>query len=335
MLVQISDKDPTKHPIYEIFSPVTKIGKNDLVKDNEGHVMLIISKDTKLWEPGKTPIFRDNRKFRDQNNIIENWNEELPLQEDWTLTLFGAGYFEDSPDKFKRVRLRYFGELADPNSSKFVGNKLKFFTPTKLKVTPKEKLCTDEVYVVNAFASPIPDPTQEINIVEFVTEINETFGKELIPLVDLENIKNFHITQRALVEKDEDGDEYFVKNESGWDRVNWNEYALATVSFLGVREYRNNYNQLAFNDISSDFVQMDFNKYLDIKLPKPCKVIISITTSRGTTKYDRESKETIQDAEDPDVKATVCGIKMLSDYKDTMSLLEEIFSKGKNLEGDL
>jgi len=335
-LYKHSTASPKNQPMRKVFSPISQIKKIERGADKKP---LLVQSDVVQWEPGQTPVFRDSRKFRDELGNIKNWNEDEVLGEDWKLGVFGIGFLDESPEIRKKVIMTFYSDLANPKSDRFLGDKIKFFVPSELKVQVREGSCTDSMYVVTGKTDMVTNPSIEIDVLKEVEKFNQEFGKEIIPILDLSDIKKFHLDRRALkevIKNEETGEEkeVIVKGKGGWDKSNWNEFAVVAPKFMGIAEYKNNFRQMLFLDISVQRnVKATFNPHLNTDLPTPAACLIGIKTSRGTRKYDIENNTTIDNSDDPDVGIEVCGIKITEDYKDMMDFLNSVFTK--NVEGDL
>lgn len=320
-------KVPKDNAIIEIdgshYAPVTEIHESHDVDDEP-----VVTKGD-IWTPGcgKDPILRDDRQYLDDAGQIENFNFKQNLEESWRTTLFGIGFFEENPKVKKKVQVRFFGERGNPNSGQFVCNTMELFEPYKLKVRISENLSDDLCFVVNAVSKPVLDkkPGVEIDVVGMIDDINQEFanklaakGKEprsLIPIVPLSELKEWHKQYRAR--KNEHGE--IIKAKSGWDLTNWDEYCLIDqVTYLGVQDFSEKYKPISIQHDSTGqetfFANYDSEIGIE-EVPVPSDLVISVKTGRGTTKYDRESKETIQNAEDPDLSINVCGYKVLMSYE--------------------
>jgi len=282
----------------------------------------------KIWDPVKNedPLCRDFRTHLDEEGNVENWLYSHPLVPNWKTTLFGIGYFEDTQNITKKIQIRFFGDSGDPKTSQFVCKQLQFFKPYKLKVQVNEQLSSESCYVCNARSKPVlsEEPGKEIDVVGMLDMINgvwrnsqEAKGKtpeDLVEIVDFGDLKEWHIRRRAR--KDEDGE--IMKSESGWDLTNWDEYCLIDqVTYLGKREFKETYQPavIQHDSTGSDSFFVNYDDHLDMDIPIPSDLLICVKTGRGTSHYDREAKERIDNSDDPDLNISICGYKVLMAYE--------------------
>lgn len=319
MVGQVCKGDP-KVNFHEMYKPITKIIKSVEVDG------ITIPIEFELWDPSKNidPLCRDNRTHMDDGETV-NWNHSQSLSPNWKTTLFGIGFFEDTPNIVKKVQIRFFGDDADPNSGIFVCKHISQMKEYKLKVTVNEKITSDSCYVCNAKTKPIlSEEGVDINIVELIGSINEDWGtqqiakgkeaKDLIPIVSMSELKAWHSERRA--QRDEDGE--IKKGASGWDFTNWDEYCLIDqVQYLGRREFTEDYTPATLKHDSTGKISFyaNYDDELDMDIPIPCDILICVKTGRGTTKYDREANEKILDSDDPDISIEICGLKVLASYE--------------------
>jgi len=293
-----------------------------------------------LWDAATNinPICRDFRthlgKEDDENaegGGTENWQWSRPLYPNWKTTMFGLGFFEDTPDLTKKVQVRFFGDAGNPGSGQFVCKHLDFFRIYKMKVQLNETLSNDECYVVNARSKPIlfEEPGEEIDVVQLIESVNGSFmlqqeakGKEqkdLVPIIELADIKQWHLDRRVVKVIDKKtGKEKVLKRDSGWDVTHWDEYCVIDqVTYLGKREFKETYNPAVIQHDSTgeESHYVNYDEHLPMDIPTPADILICVKTGRGNTKYDRESRETIQDADDPDLRINICGYKTLINYE--------------------
>jgi len=319
MVMKAGKGDPTKD-FHSVYKPVTKI-----IESVEVDGETVVTKG-EIWDPALVidPICRDFRKFLDDDENVENWNYTKPLLENWRTTYFGIGYFEDTPDLTKKVQLRFFGDSADPHSGQFVGKRIDFFIPYKVKVTVNENLSTEDCYSVSAKNVPVPSGDVDIDIIAMLEAINtmhrarlEAKGKkplDLIPIVDMADLKKWHLERRAR--KDVDGN--IMKSDSGWDLTNWDEYCVIDqVTYLGLREFSEGYKPAVLQHDStgrrSFFVNYDND--INMNVPVPADILICVKTGRGLSSYDRESRTKVELSDDPDLSINICGLKTLESYE--------------------
>jgi hypothetical protein len=321
MVLQVKKGDPAKEFHY-MYKPIISMEESVEV-DGE-----LVPTKGEIWDPttNDDPLCRDYRKHLDDEGNIENWQYSRPLEPNWKTTLFGIGFFEDTPDITKKVQVRFFGDMGNPSSGQFVCKHLKFFAPYKLKVQVNEKLTSDECYVATARSKPVfaEAPGEEIDVVGMMTTINQNWaeqqdakGKEprdLVEVIDFADLKEWHLRRRAR--KDDDGN--ILKSERGWDLTNWDEYCLIDqATYLGKREFTGEYAPavIQHDSIGSLSVYLNYDDHLPMDIPIPADLLICVKTGRGTTKYDRESREKILDADDPDLSINICGYKVLMAYE--------------------
>jgi len=319
MIMKTGKIDPSKD-FHSFYNPVTKI-----IESVEVDGETVVTKG-EIWDPALNidPICRDFRKFLDNDENIENWNYTKPLNENWKTTYFGIGYFEDTPNLTKKVQIRFFGDLAKPNSGQYVGKRIDFFVPYKLKVNVNEKLSTEDCYVVNARNVPISSGNVDIDIIEMLNAINkmhrtrlEAKGKppeDLIPIIDMSEVKKWHLERRA--KKDEEGN--VLKSDSGWDLTNWDEYAIIDqVTYLGLREYSEGYKpaMIQHDSTGNRTFNVNYDNDINMEIPGKADILISIKTGRGLSSYDVETGTKTEFSDDPDVSINICGLKTLLSYE--------------------
>ncbi len=135
-----------------------------------------------------------------------------------------------------------------------------------------------------------------------------------IPVIDLNQIDYYHLSHRALKDKDNK----IVKDEKGvWDNTDFNSFALCQCSFSSVfQKDKTKPPKMVITDATLPQDQSLFLKFsngLDTELPAS-SVIISLTTSRGNSVYDPDTKKWITDAENAKAIAKIKGMKLLIDY---------------------
>lgn len=302
------------------YKPLSRIDKNVTI-DGE-----FVPTEGELWDPSKNedPICRDYRETTETGK--ENWNYSKPLETNWNTTLFGIGYFEDTPAIVKRVEVRFYGDSGNPKSGQFVLKHMDMFKLYKLKVQVNENGTRDNCYVLNAKTKPIlaQNPGEDIDIIALIDNVNrkweelqEAKGKpalELVPIVSLANLKQWHETRRA--KRDDSGK--ILKSSKGWDLTNWDEYCLIDqCTYLGKRNFTENYTPISIqHDSTGDTTTfMNYDDDLEIDIPVPSDIVISVKTGRGTSKYDRESREKIENSDDPDLSITICGYHTLMSFE--------------------
>jgi len=333
IVLKVADGDPKKD-FHKMYKPLVTL---DEYVEVDGEV---VPTKGKLWDPttNEDPLPRDNRTHLDEEGETTNWNYTHPLKPNWKTTLFGIGYFEDTPNIIKKIQVRFYGDIGDPQSGQFVCKHISFFKSYKLKVQVAENMSTEECYVLTAKSKPVlaEEPGADLDVVTLMDGINtnwmiqqEAKGNEpkpLIPIIELSDLKEWHVERRAR--KDENGE--ILKAPSGWDLTNWDEYCLIDqVTYLGKRQFTETYAPAVIQHDSTGretmFVNYDDN--LDLDIPIPSDILICVKTGRGTTKYDREAKAKIENSDDPDLSISICGTKTLMSY--------EKIEFPKELTGDL
>ena len=319
MLGQV-EKGDAEIDFHKMYKPIIELIKSVEIDG------ITVPTEFEVWDPSKNidPICRDYRSHMDDGETV-NWNHTKPLIENWKTTFFGIGFFEDTPNIVRKVQLRFYGEDGNPNSGTFVCKHISFMKEYKLKVIVNEKITTEECYVCNAKTKPIlSEEGVDLNIVELMDNINTawkdqqaTKGKEaydLIPIIALADLKDWHIERRA--QREDDGE--IKKGASGWDFTNWDEYCLIDqVQYLGKREFTEDYTPATLKHDSTGKISFyaNYDDDLDMDIPIPADILICVKTGRGTTKYDREANEKILDSDDPDLSISICGLKVLANYE--------------------
>lgn len=322
LMMRIKGKDPEKDGWFEAHKPVTKVVKSTNVDDE------IVVMEGEIWEPGcgKDPILRDDREYLDDNNTVENFNYGRILNERWTTTIFGIGYFEDSPKLKKKMEISFYGEMSNPNSGLFVCKGMKMWQPYKLKVKLNENKSDDLTFNCTGRTKPLltKKPGTDIDIIGMIDKLNQDFSEKLvskgkdprslIPVVPLSDLKEWHKEYRAL--KNDEGK--IIKKRSGWDVVNWSEYAIIDMcTYLGIAEFTNTFQPATIQHDSTgkQSFYMNFDPHINFEeIPIPSDLHIVVKTGRGTTRYDREKGEKIQNAEDPDLRISICGYDVVQSY---------------------
>jgi len=321
MVRKVGKGDP-KTNFHDVYKPVVSIEKSTEV---DGEFIVL---EGELWDPATNidPICRDFREYRDDEGNVENWLHTHPLDENWQTPLFGIGYFEDTKNIVKRVQIRFYGNSGNPSSADFVVKQIKFMESYKLKVQLNEKQSTYNCYIGNAKSKPVfaGIPGQEVDIIPLQLGINEKWKQQLkiqnkpeedlIPIVEFSKLKEWHMKKRA--KKDDKGE--ISKTKSGWDELNYDEFCLIDqVTFLGMREFTEDYRPAALQHDSTGTIThfANYDQELSFDIPIPCDLLICVKTSRGTTKYDRETREKIKDDPDPDLTVYIRGFKVLMGYE--------------------
>jgi len=320
MLGQVAKGNP-EIDFHKMYKPIVKLIKSVEVDG------ICVPTEFEVWDPSTNidPLCRDYRTHLDEDEESINWKHSQPLLPNWKTTLFGIGFFEDTPNLIKKIQIRFFGDDGDPSSGTFVCKHISFMREYKMKVGINVKLTTEDCYVCNAKTKPVlSEEGTELNIVELIDSINKAFNeqlraknkdeKDLIPIISLNELKEWHLERRA--QKDEDGD--VIKSKKGWDLTNWDEYCLIDqIQYLGKREFTEDYVPATLQHDSTGKLNFyaNYDEDLDMDIPIPSDLLICVKTGRGTTKYDREANEKIQDSDDPDISITICGYKLLTSYE--------------------
>lgn len=146
-----------------------------------------------------------------------------------------------------------------------------------------------------------------------LTELNKLFSRYIdrvyIPIIDLIGVDDWHKTYKAL--RDPKTGE--ILKENGWDKTDFNAFALSECSYTGMYEPANKPPKMVITDGSLPQSRSLFCKFpngIDKKLPEG-NCLISIMTSRGDQVYDEESGEYIKDPENAVAIPKIKGIKIL------------------------
>ena len=368
MCMKVSDQEIDNVNVFynDVYKPVRKITKWTLVKD------VVVVTEGELWEPGDTPIARDHRVKltfggEDNENEYDNYRYSHPLDPRWKATIFGLGYFpgfkevltEQGVEKVQKTikgdgvmcKVAFWGDMADPSSSKFVLKKPMWFIPCKLKGTENQSISSAlNINVTSKTEIEISDkkPKMEKLSKQINSRIreeaktaygrakqaneNEELPKEqkakilakwklykkfktrdYIIFIDLNEVDEFHKKYRAI--KDEEGN--FMK-DGAWDKIDFDAFALCECTLNGVYEKEGKKPKMILSDISlpqeQNNIYCGFAGGIDTKLPSS-SVILSLTTARGNQVYDPDTRTYIEDEENATGFAKVKGIRVLIDFE--------------------
>lgn len=361
--------------------PIKKILKSH----NEKDVGLIID-DGEICEPEDTPIPRDYKEKNEYgDNEYENFRYSKPLFPNWSITLFGIGFFEgsDKKDGVKRnpikdglvCRVQFYGDLANPKKESFVCNKSIWFMPCHLEVT-KGKKTNDEIIFATG-KSTIEIEEKDLAIEKIVKAINKKMSlvsnklkklaldmkqnsevegddkllkeaevvkkraihlskyekKDYIPFIDLDDVGNFHYQHVAVWQQSEEDDEDVLvvakDKKSGFDKIDFNKFALVECNFEKVFKKENSVDKIILSDWSVDdnlFTTFAPELKSSIEIPQNTTILISLTTSRGEMVWDVDQGKLVKNPDEAKVNPKVRGIKILQ--------LHDEIEIGEILEGD-
>ncbi len=137
---------------------------------------------------------------------------------------------------------------------------------------------------------------------------------DYIPVIDLAGTHVYHMTHKAKL--GEDGQP--IKGEDGvWDNIDFNSFAISECAFGGIYTKEGKAPKMILSDYSMPDNQSLFAKFsngLDTEIP-PSSVYISLTTSRGNSAYDVDTKEWIVDPDNAVAMPKIKGIGVIFDFK--------------------
>ncbi len=143
---------------------------------------------------GDKPLPRDYRKkikYVSSKDEYENFNQySKPLNPNWTMTLFGVGYFEgvkkvkdketdnlievekSLPRDAVKSRVQFFGALANPHHEHFLGKELIWFMPLKFNAS-ENATTSNSAFIRGTCKGAVELGLKEFNIEKLVKIINE------------------------------------------------------------------------------------------------------------------------------------------------------------------
>lgn len=259
-------------------------------------------------------------------------------------------------------RITFYGDYANPNSPKFIGKKTLWFKPCKLKVVDSKY--SNELFLQVTAKTDIEVSSKKLNIPSILDKVNDRINEETkklmsivnktnfdelpkgkakklhdlealykkfvrvdyIPVINLVDVNEYHMTHRALFEKvpaigeDAIGEEFIVlikKDENDvWDSIDFNSFAISECAFTGVYTREGQAPKMILSDYSLPDNQSLFAKFsngVDSELP-PSSVYVSLTTSRGNQAYDPDTKKFVVDPENAVAIPKIKGIGVILDY---------------------
>ena len=141
---------------------------------------------------GDTPLPRDYRKkikYASGEGEYENYNQySKPLNPNWTMTLFGVGFFDgikkvknretgeieevekNLPKDSIKMRSQYFGPLANPRGEHFLGKELIWFMPLRFNSSPTNR--SNPAFIQATCKGSVELGLKNLNIEKLVEIIN-------------------------------------------------------------------------------------------------------------------------------------------------------------------
>lgn len=161
--------------------------------------------------------------------------------------------------------------------------------------------------------------------------------KNYIPNIDLDEIDKYHNEHSAIWIEEEYEDfngevaiRKSIKKDGDWDVVDFDAFAIAEVDFNGIyHKDKTKPPKMIIGDWSlDDSLFVKYSPEINVKIP-PGTAVVSITTSKGNSVYDKESGEYVKDPKNAKPNPKIRGIRVTSEFENSKEMLE------KKLEGDM
>lgn len=192
---------------------------------------------------------------------------------------------------------------------------------TKLNMSKLVKYISDRVKSQVSTAKNLLDntdpetvPKNKYDKIKDFYDLGKKFiDVDYIPFIELSDVEKYHMTHKAV--KDKDGK--IIKDESGWDKTDFNSFALCECSLTGFYTKDGQPPKMIITDSSLQSEQSLFLKFSNgIKSDLPASsVILSLTTSRGNQIYDKDTKQWIVNPDEAKPNAKIKGIKLLINFE--------------------
>ena len=158
-------------------------------------------------------------------------------------------------------------------------------------------------------------------------------GKQYIPVIDLVEIKDYHLKYavqwKIMDEEDEDEELIVDKNKEGWDNVDFNAFALSKCSYEGFFSKAGKKPKMIITDWSiPDSIFTGFVPLLKTDIESG-EVYISLTTSRSSSVYDESTGKYVKDPENAVPIPKIRGIRLTKGLEGILKKFEE------KLQGDM
>lgn len=328
-IMYMMDEDGNKVPVKEI----RKKGKRTVyirgsdkyiepVDEAEEFEETYVIDGIPLREGEKDVIPRDNRMYTGGGNINFSYTDELIPN--YSNRIYGIGYRLKDPDDTRIFSFNIRNNQADPQSNQYIWKQYKPFKPYVAEFAVDEnvdgsfKLSYRGKYnpknaAIKGVSDENIDDVIEMNLDDMRkrSELND-WSFYIPPVIYVDGVKDFHMKTRAVLGSDGKPE----KTKSGWDKVNWDNYAILYADLVNGRystEYgKSNWYQFTDGDTSNvynAFGDDGLTNTEPIKFHKP--ILATITTGRGTTRYDRKSGKKVIDPENADISINVHAIREL------------------------
>ncbi len=304
--------------------------------------------EAEFWKKGEVPVWRDNRiSYGNKTNLSFG----QPLQHSWAVTLEGIGYPSDKKDyRLVSIDLRYnqanplhadffFKKfkmfqcyIANFEIDKLKTTDWRYVLKKRGKLVPKAT--TVEMVDRDGDDIDLDDLIETVfaSLRQFDEKANKVqIGKnfDCIPdyLKGYSDIEEYH-TGRLGGELGEPSD-YFegavkrtpnghkITSKSGWDTTRWNKYAIMAVGVSAANEPSSTKGSYSYSleDAAAPKNMKWFKAWAGKTIfdqpDLPGKCLMMVKSSRKPTRYDRETKTTVDDLVNGDLSFTALSIARL------------------------
>ena len=155
-------------------------------------------------------------------------------------------------------------------------------------------------------------------------------GKSYIPVIDLIDVGDYHMEYAVqwVIKDPEDEDEEIIisKSKEGWDKVDYDAFALCKCSYQGFFSKQGKKPKMLLTDWSiPDTIFAGFVPLLKTEIENG-EVYISLTTSRSDSVYDESTGTYVKDPENAVPIPKIRGIKLVKGLKGIAKKYEEKLS---------